>query len=290
LPAHIRPPTPPPPRTPPPARERSLTPEETTPEPPALVYKTELNAFGIYREYTYKPQHDPEEFKTLKDHVDPIAFPLAAPSTNGQVPSAFRRLGQHDSSRESQSSSRSSSVSRPSSLSPSRSVSPLPDSTYAPLRNASEFHLLHWQSTHASSTSNLAINSLVHDVIHAPGFSPSHFPSNFTIEGARERLEKGHIEDEYATPLSDKDGWIKTSVKVCVPKEGVKHPSEESAPEYHVKGVYVRDLLAVVEGMYGGKAAADFHWVPHKTYWRRPEGTSTDVPSPQPRTASEPSP
>lgn len=53
--------------------------------------------------------------------------------------------------------------------------------------------------------------------------------------------------------------WLKTRVKIRVPKEGARHASEEDAPQHEVKGVYIRDLLAVVEGMYGRRAATEFH-------------------------------
>ncbi|EJF55784.1 hypothetical protein DICSQDRAFT_175537 [Dichomitus squalens LYAD-421 SS1] len=283
LPVHLRPPNPPP--SPPAIVERSLSPpQDAPPQVPHVVHRTKPNAFGLYREYTYQPQHDPEDDKTFRDLVDSVAFPLVAPRTTNKAPSAFRQLNNNSATTLSGSESQSSSTG------PSRSNTPLPDSTYAPLRNASEYHLLRWQSSTSSATSNQAVNSLVRDVIHAPGFSPSHFPPNFTIQGARTRLEKGQVGDSEGSPLRREDGWIKTRVKIHVPKEGRKFKSEEDAPVYEVEGVYIHDFMAVLECMYGGPAAADYHWVPHKLFWQpRIEARMRD-PSTDKRASTEAAP
>ncbi|KAI0692749.1 hypothetical protein C8T65DRAFT_745023 [Cerioporus squamosus] len=241
LPAHIRPPTPPPqPPGPPAASSEDMSPVEQPdpdPGPPAFSIRTEPNAFGVYREYMRRPQHDPEERKTLQDLLDPAAFPHAAPSTDGRVPSAFREV-QVD-----------------------------PD-IYAPMRNMSEFLLLKWQYDHPNVSSNRAVNALVRDVIHAPGFSALHFPPGFTIEGAQARLEGWDTHDDTASVFPLKHGGRHARVLVRIPKEGVKFASEELAPQFPIDDVLVRDLLDVFVDTYKSSAACDFHWIPHRMMCR----------------------
>ncbi|TFK79751.1 hypothetical protein K466DRAFT_505064, partial [Polyporus arcularius HHB13444] len=271
LPAHIRPPTPPPrPPTPPPAdSEEEPRADEPDVEPAALVFtiRTEPNAFGVYREYTRRPQHDPEEMKTFKDFIDPAAFPEAAPSTEGCMPSAFQAVrGSNSGLPPSQGSATSLRSPSPSCF---PSPSAIPDQQlYAPMWNVSEFRLLQWQYNHPNSSSNRAVNALVRDVFQAEGFSVSHFPPGFTIEGAQARMESWDTQDDLTTLFPTEYGWQNARVLIRIPKEGVKFISEEHAPQYPVDDVLIRDLLDIFVATYESSAARDFHWIPHRMLCR----------------------
>ena len=227
-------------------------PPQATPLP---VYCTEVNAYGLYREYTTRPQHDPEEEKTLEDFLDPLAFPNAVPSTASSIPSAFQN---HTMSSDSHMPSLPQTAPKPPSASPLASL--------FPCNNVSEVRLLQWQYTH-STTSNISVNDLVRNVFQADDFSMSHFPPGFTIEGARARFEEG-LGENTNSAFSAKDGWIKTSVKLHVPKEGRRWASEADAPMFEVPNVLVRSLLDVFVAAYESSVAAAYHWLPHKTFLR----------------------
>ena len=180
------------------------------------AFITEANVFGLYRRYPTKPQRDPEGKKVLRDWCDPRAFPGSCPSTEGRVPSAFvQHITLHGAARSEPdvSSSDSSAI--------IHAVPTEPVNLYAPCRNPSEFLLLHWQYTHGSATSNISVNSLVNDVILHPDFSVDDLRGGFSIEAAQKRLDKGGDALDKSLPFSPHDGWIKTSVKIRVPKEGV---------------------------------------------------------------------
>ncbi|KAI0715445.1 hypothetical protein C8T65DRAFT_573153 [Cerioporus squamosus] len=132
----------------------------------------------------------------------------------------------------------------------------------------SEFLLLKWQYDHPNVSSNRAVNALVRDVIHAPGFSALHFPPGFTIEGAQARLEGWDTHDDTASVFPLKHGWRHARVLVRIPKEGVKFASEELAPQFPIDDVLVRDLLDVFVDTYKSSAACDFHWIPHRMMCR----------------------
>ncbi|KAI0644207.1 hypothetical protein C8Q79DRAFT_913585 [Trametes meyenii] len=159
-------------------------------------------------------------------------------------------------------------TSQPISASLLANVPTTPLNLYSPLRNGSEFNLLNWQYKHSGATSNIAVNDLVNTVILDPDFSVDNFRGGFTIENAQARLDKGLREAEDATPFTPHDGWIKTSVKIRVPKEGVKHKSEEDAPEFEVPNVFYRPLLNVVMAAFQSPSAANYHYIPHKLFCR----------------------
>ena len=265
LPAHIRPPPP----AVPTAQPMDVLGSSAEPPPqatPPPVYRTEVNTYGLYREYTTRPQHDPEEEKTLEDFLDPLAFPDAAPSTASSIPSAV----QNDATpSDSHTPSLLQAARKPPSASPLASL--------FPRNNVSEVRLLQWQYTH-STTSNIAVNDLVRNVFQADDFSMSHFPPGFTIEGARARFEEG-LSENTNSAFSAKDGWIKTSMKLHVPKEGRRWASEVDAPVFEVPNVLVRSLLDVFVAAFESSAAAAYHWLPHKTFLRpaaRQQGTNID--------------
>lgn len=55
-----------------------------------------------------------------------------------------------------------------------------------------------------------------------------------------------------------------------MPKEGLKHKSEEDAPEFEVPNVYYRPLPDVILAVFQSPEAAGYHYVPFKQFWRPP--------------------
>ncbi|KAI0775824.1 hypothetical protein BD413DRAFT_709717 [Trametes elegans] len=154
------------------------------------------------------------------------------------------------------------------------SASPL----YAPLHNISEFRLVQWQYSFPNTSSNASVNALVRDVIHAPGFSSTHFREGYRIENALDRLDKAMDKKAEESLFSPRDGWVKTSIKIPVPLEGQKFASEADAPHYEVPNLYLRPLLDVLAAMLDSPEAANYHFVPFKLYFRPPPADTASIP------------
>ncbi|KAI0086599.1 hypothetical protein BDY19DRAFT_986593 [Irpex rosettiformis] len=66
--------------------------------------------------------------------------------------------------------------------------------------------------------------------------------------------------------FSADDEWKKSSVKIHVPKEGVKYASEDDTPEFEVKGIWHQSLLGVIKSAYEDKSQKYLHNIPFKLY------------------------
>ncbi|KAG1904172.1 uncharacterized protein F5891DRAFT_1184354 [Suillus fuscotomentosus] len=61
----------------------------------------------------------------------------------------------------------------------------------------------------------------------------------------KKRLVAQYLED-HSNPFSTRNGWKESSVYICLPKEKMKWPSEEDAPELEIKGVRHRSLTDII--------------------------------------------
>ncbi|KAI1782127.1 hypothetical protein LXA43DRAFT_906673, partial [Ganoderma leucocontextum] len=146
------------------------------------------------------------------------------------------------------------------------STDSVPD-PWAPFPNISTFDMLYWQNNELNLKSHAQMNVLA-KCMQEPGFCAEDLAK---FDSAREvaRLDS-YVEDIRFSPLSARDGWIKTSVKLRVPKEGVHHPSEFAAPEFEVNDVFVRSLTAVITAALHHPNVRDWRMIPHKLFWRHP--------------------
>ncbi|KAI0363060.1 hypothetical protein BV20DRAFT_959073 [Pilatotrama ljubarskyi] len=109
------------------------------------------------------------------------------------------------------------------------------------------------------------------------------------FDAAREgrRLDT-YCEYEEGSALSSRDVWVKTSVKLRVPKEGVRYASEHEAPEFVVDGIYYRSFTEILRTMYTQSRVKDWHVVPHKLYCLHvDDGSETDTASTRSREDSD---
>ncbi|KAH9848646.1 hypothetical protein C2E23DRAFT_785618 [Lenzites betulinus] len=74
-------------------------------------------------------------------------------------------------------------------------------------------------------------------------------------------------EDVQGSPLSADDRWIKGSVRLRLPKEGVRYESEEAAPEVVVDEVYFRPLVDVFSAALQQECVRDWTFIPYKLFW-----------------------
>ena len=85
------------------------------------------------------------------------------------------------------------------------------------------------------------------------------------LEGFRAAKELDRL-DSYQGGLqaafSKSDGWKETSVKIHLPADGVAHPSEASAPEFEIPGLFYRKPLEVIKSALREVSAEKFHITP----------------------------
>ena len=79
------------------------------------------------------------------------------------------------------------------------------------------------------------LNRLVNEVILADYSQQKDFVG-FNVSHKSECLNKHKQGPSSCLPAND--GWIKTSVKISLPADGVKHHSEANAPQFSVPGLF----------------------------------------------------
>jgi hypothetical protein len=78
-------------------------------------------------------------------------------------------------------------------------------------------------------------------------------------------------DDSEPLPFRHHDGWIKGSVSIAVPCDGIAFQSEEEAPRFVVNGIWYRRPLEVIKMAFSERAAESFHTTPFKEYWKPAE-------------------
>ena len=207
---------------------------EPTPEPLDPTYiDTEPNEFGLYRSYPHLPSCEPDEDISLDSVCDSPGISVAEHSTRHW----WSGLG--------------------------TSFSGAIDNVFTPFLNATTFRLMDWFYNGTNVKSIADLDSLVTNVILADDFDKNHLV-DFSTNRELNRLDK-YSDDP---GLSTKDGWNETSVYLHLPATRVKNRSEDSAPEFEVKGVFYRRLIEVVKAAFQDTTAKAFHFTPFRLFWQ----------------------
>ncbi|KAI1783829.1 hypothetical protein LXA43DRAFT_839052, partial [Ganoderma leucocontextum] len=141
---------------------------------------------------------------------------------------------------------------------------------WAPFPNILTFDMLYWKNNESNVKSHAQMNLLTR-CMQELGFSTADLVK---FDSAREvvRLDS-YVEDVKFSPLSVRDGWIKTSIKLRVPKEGVRHCSELDSPVFEVDDVFVRPLTEVIIGALRHPNFCDWRTIPHRLLLQPPTST-----------------
>lgn len=210
-------------------------PREPSPEQPfaPTFIETERNEFGLYRAYPNMPSSEPDVDISLDVLCDSPGLATAGHTDHNW----WSGLG----------SSFSGAI----------------DNIFTPFQNATTFRLMDWFYGGTSSKSIADLDSLVNNVILAEDFNTSHL-ADFSAKRELDRL------DVYADhpDLSIKDGWNETSVFLRLPATHVKNRSEDTAPQFEVKGVFYRRLLEVIKAAFQDTTAKAFHYTPFRLFWQ----------------------
>ncbi len=131
--------------------------------------------------------------------------------------------------------------------------------TFAPFKNISILRCMRWLYT------------------GAPEYCREHL-DGFDAARENQKLDKFLAT---SSAFSADDGWRQASVEISLPKEGVSHPSEEAAPKFKVKNVFLRSLSEVMQARYQDIRASRFHMFPFRLFWQR-RPSSPGMPPPPP--------
>jgi hypothetical protein len=92
--------------------------------------------------------------------------------------------------------------------------------------------------------------------------------------------EKKLLEDYLAdttNPFRAENGWQKSSVRIPLPKEKRKWPSEADAPQLEIKGVHHRSLTKIITSVFEDSVSSTFHMTPFQQMWNTPDGRNIEV-------------
>ena len=219
---------------------------ELTPVPPLPEFQTDSNSFGVYRIYkSGKPTYTPDESFTINSIADSPNFTVHKPPTASTWSSPF-------------------GITDP----PAKSESESP--SYLPFKNLSVFRMMKWFYDASMTKSLKSLNSLVHDVLLAPGFSLDHL-DGFDAAKEAKRLDDYQLERQETSdsgPGKIHDGWIEATVPISLPGDNVSHSSEEDAPVFNVSGLLYRKPLEVLKAAFKESAAEQCHLSPFEEYWK----------------------
>ncbi|KAG6906421.1 hypothetical protein DXG01_014031, partial [Tephrocybe rancida] len=264
-----------PPATPPP-EDDDKTPPPTIQEVIWDPVQTQLNIFGLYREYPSMPTHNPDDETSLTD-----LFNFAPPSH--PVPETSR-------------------------LAPDTSTSTIsslvgdglaaPQSDHTPFKNSSIFGLMNWMWTGSAMKSlgevTRLVNFLKSDKFHKEDIK------GFDIKAETACFDNS-VEDGRGDHSSQapKDGWREQDVNTSVKSEafiqvltmqgrrirdegsGLYQPTlvpygksamPDDIPIFEVPGLHLRKLIEVIKSAVRDGSAACYHYTPFKQFWQPHSG------------------
>ncbi|KAH9834205.1 uncharacterized protein C8Q71DRAFT_797981 [Rhodofomes roseus] len=206
--------------------------------------ETEPDEFGSFRCYPTRPTAAPQGPGSLDKLSD--APTLSEQLDGGSTSSALQRFG-------------------PGVLKTIQDGAEKARDWFFPFLNVTVFRLMAWANTGSNVKSDKEIQRLVDEVILADDFNREDLRS-FRVPREFERLDSM---DAPNNVFAATDGWHETSVKIQVPKEGVRFTSEADAPTFTVPNVFFRKLTEVIRSAAQAAKGQDVDFLPFRSYWRR---------------------
>ncbi|KAF5379470.1 hypothetical protein D9615_006555 [Tricholomella constricta] len=242
------PPTPLPPQQP--VSDVDAGANDTTPPPMShfiweAVVRTARNVFGLYREYSTRPTHDPDDTISLQD------------LNNAQTVSTAMQM-QH--------SVRTRSENPDAADTPNR---------YHPFRNSTIFGIMNWMWTGTPIKSLLEMIKLV-DFLKSDEFVKDDL-ADFDIRKETADFDKqmqfqSAEVDEVSSAAIPNDGWFESDVIIEVP-DGKKH-TPDTIPTFTIPGLQRRSLVEVIKRAFSD--SQPLHYTPFKTFWQKDESVEAE--------------
>jgi hypothetical protein len=131
-----------------------------------------------------------------------------------------------------------------------------------------------WQYSGSNSKSSAEMKRLTREFLDHDQYSREDMQ---IFDDVREkRLIKEYLQDR-SNPFRVENGWRCSSVKIRLPKEKVKFPSEEDAPELEITGVHHRSLTDVITSVFEDTIVSSFHLTPFHQQWKTADDRAINV-------------
>ncbi|KAG2134481.1 hypothetical protein DEU56DRAFT_738558, partial [Suillus clintonianus] len=96
-------------------------------------------------------------------------------------------------------------------------------------------------------------------------------------DDVREKRLLGDYLKDKSNPFRVENGWRSSSVKIRLPKEREKFPSEDEAPEMEIPGIYHRSITDIIASVFEDSVASTFHMTPFQQLWKVSEEHTVNV-------------
>ncbi|KAF9232301.1 hypothetical protein BU15DRAFT_67584 [Melanogaster broomeanus] len=136
---------------------------------------------------------------------------------------------------------------------------------FAPFSNPTCGILMAWQYSGTNQKSGAELDRLAQLQTH-PLYDPKDL-AGFSHTREARLLDK-YLDSE-DNPFNETFGWRKSSVKIRLPNEKTKWPSEANAPQMTIDGVWHRDLVDIITESYQNPASTTFNTTPFTQHWRK---------------------
>ena len=241
-------PTPIPDKPPKATSSDDTTPGASLPHVPVVScdpVRTKPNAFGLYREFSVNPTHNPDDILTVGDLAESQPPPTVA---DGPAPT--------------------SRLSIPVSVPPSTS-----NNASGPFANSSIFGLLNWMWT-GSVMKSIGECIKLFNFLQSDAFRKEDIMGvDFVKETAKldvymgfqsSRSNEGH-------QTLPKDGWKESEITIQIPDD---NEHTDDIPKFAVPGLHHRSITAVIRSVFEDPIASRrFHYTPFKSFWQGSESS-----------------
>ncbi|KAG1831918.1 hypothetical protein F4604DRAFT_1606465 [Suillus subluteus] len=131
-----------------------------------------------------------------------------------------------------------------------------------------------WHYLGTNSNSGVNVNRLAEFLSSDPHCSLAHL-SGFNFMREMKLFDK-YIEDK-SNPFQEEYGWRQSTVKIQLPKEKTKFPSEADAPELEITGVHHRSLTDIITHVFESDVSQSFNMTPFNQFWTTPDHQTVRV-------------
>ena len=135
---------------------------------------------------------------------------------------------------------------------------------FAPLSSPTSFRILNWFYGGSRQKSQAELNSLLANVLKAEDFN-LHEVAKFNLAHKMTLLDSV---DDPSAPFANENIWKKATVRIPLPCERQKFPSEDAAHKLRIQDVYYRSLLEVMRTGAKDESAKLWHNTLYKMFWK----------------------
>jgi hypothetical protein len=139
--------------------------------------------------------------------------------------------------------------------------------------NPSSALLMAWHYSGSNAKSATELNHLA-EFLHDPGFKQADLVGfNHTCKS--KRLD--NYLDSRSNPFHEHYSWQRSTVKIRLPNEKAKFPSDTDAPELTIAGIYHCSLIDIITCVFKDDVSLYFNMTPFRQYWNTPDNQTLEV-------------